>query len=140
VAFRVTPLYGSEDFFVSGFARGEAELGGTAAVIDEPVGTGRVVLFSTDPNNRAWTVGMHKLLRNSVFGADALAAAAASAGSPARADAERAAKNAAAEVAALESPLRLSVDAASVETARRTAMTRTSVARRSLRSAAAYGC
>ena len=112
------PAFGSEDFFVSGFARGESELGGTAAVIDEPVGTGRVVLFSTDPNYRAWTGGMQKMLRNSVLGADALAGAAASAGSPARADAERAAKNAAGEVAALESPLRLSVDPASVEKAR----------------------
>ena len=37
------PAYGSEDFFVSGFARGESELGGTAAVVDEPVGGGRVV-------------------------------------------------------------------------------------------------
>ena len=81
-------------------------------------GTGRVVLFSTDPNFRAWTVGMQKMLRNAVLGADGLAGAAASAGSQARADAERAAKNAAAKVAALESPLRLSVDPASVESAR----------------------
>jgi hypothetical protein len=112
------PAFGSEDFFVSGFARGESELGGTAAVIDEPVGTGRVVLFSTDPNFRAWTVGMQKMLRNAVLGPDGLAGAAASAGSQARADAERAAKNAAAKVAALESPLRLSVDPASVTSAR----------------------
>ena len=112
------PAHGSEDFFVSGFARGEAELGGTAAVIDEPVGTGRVVLFSTDPNFRAWSVGMQKMLRNAVLGAGGLTGAAASAGSAARADAERAAKNAAAEVAALESPLRLTVDRESVEPAR----------------------
>jgi hypothetical protein len=112
------PAFGSEDFFVSGFARGEAELGGTAAVVDEPVGTGRVVLFSTDPNYRAWSVGMQKMLRNAVLGAGGSAEAAASAGSPARADAERAARRAAAEVAALESPLRLSVDPASVEQAR----------------------
>ena len=51
------PAYGSEDFFVSGFARGRVRAGGTAAVVDEPVGAGRVVLFSTDPNFRAWTVG-----------------------------------------------------------------------------------
>ena len=51
------PGGGTEDFFVSGFARGESELGGTAAVVDEPVGDGRVVLFSTDPNYRAWTLG-----------------------------------------------------------------------------------
>ena len=112
------PAYGSEDFFLSGFARGEAELGGTAAVIDEPVGTGRVVLFSTDPNYRAWSVGMQKMLRNAVLGAEGFAGAAARAGSEARADAERAAKNAAAKLAALESPLRLSVDPASVESAR----------------------
>jgi Zinc carboxypeptidase len=112
------PAFGSEDFFVSGFARGESELGGTAAVVDEPVGAGRVVLFSTDPNFRAWTVGMQKMLRNAVLGADGFAGTAARAGSQARADAERAAKSAAAKVAALESPLRLSVDAASVESAR----------------------
>ena len=112
------PAFGSEDFFVSGFARGESELGGTAAVIDEPVGTGRIVLFSTDPNFRAWTVGMQKMLRNAVLGADGFAGAAARAGSQTRAAAERAAKGAAAQVAALESPLRLSVDPPSVEPAR----------------------
>ena len=64
------PAFGSEDFFVSGFARGESELGATAAVVDEPVGTGRVVLFTTDPNFRAWTVGMQKMLRNAILGGD----------------------------------------------------------------------
>ncbi len=112
------PAFGSEDFFVSGFARGESELGGTAAVIDEPVGTGRVVSFSTDPNFRAWTVGMQKMLRNAVLGGERFAAGAAPrAGSPARAGAERASKDAAANVAALESPLRLSVDPPSVDAA-----------------------
>jgi hypothetical protein len=109
------PAFGSEDFFVSGFARGESELGGTAAVIDEPVGAGHVVLFSTDPNYRAWTVGMHKMLRNAVLGADGFAGTAARAGSEARAAGERSAKAAAARVAALESPLRLSVDPLSVD-------------------------
>jgi hypothetical protein len=112
------PAFGSQDFFVSGFARGESELGGTAAVIDQPVGTGRAVLFSTDPNFRAWTVGMQKMLRNAVLGEDAFAGAAARAGSQTRSAAERAATNAAAKVAALESPLRLSVDPLSVEPAR----------------------
>lgn len=111
------PAFGSEDFFVSGFARGESELGGTAAVIDEPVGAGRLVLFSTDPNFRAWTVGMQKMLRNAVLGADAFAGTAARAGSQARAAGERAAKDAAGQVAALESPLRLSVDRLSVDSA-----------------------
>ena len=111
------PAYGSEDFFVSGFARGESELGGTAAVVDEPVGNGRVVLFSTDPNYRAWTVGMQKMLRNAILGADAFAGTAARAGSQSRAAAEKAAKEAAGKVAALESPLRLSVERAGVEAA-----------------------
>ena len=112
------PAFGSQDFFVSGFARGESELGGTAAVIDEPVGTGRVVVFSTDPNFRAWTVGMQKMLRNAVLGDDAFAGAAPLAGSQTRAAAERTAKNAAGQVAALESPLRLSVNPLSVDSAR----------------------
>jgi Zinc carboxypeptidase len=111
------PAFGSEDFFVSGFARGESELGGTAAVIDEPVGAGRLVLFSTDPNFRAWTVGMQKMLRNAVLGADGFAGTAARAGSQARAAGERAAKGAAGQVAALESPLWLSVDPLSVDSA-----------------------
>jgi hypothetical protein len=112
------PAFGSEDFFVSGFARGESELGGTAAVIDERVGQGRVVLFSTDPNFRAWTIGMQKMLRNAVLGPDSFAGVAARAGSATRAAAEKAARDAAAKVAALESPIRLSVAPLSVETAR----------------------
>jgi hypothetical protein len=111
------PAFGSEDFFVSGFARGESELGGTAAVTDEPVGAGRVVLFSTDPNYRAWTVGMQKMLRNAVLAGGTFTAAAARAGSQTRVPAEKAAKDAAANVAALESPLRLSVDRLSVDSA-----------------------
>jgi Zinc carboxypeptidase len=112
------PAFGTEDFFVSGFARGESELGGTAAVIDEPVGAGRVVLFSTDPNFRAWTVGMQKMLRNAVLGPDSFAGIAARVGSTTRAAAEKKAKDAAAKVAALESPIHLSVDALSIDTAR----------------------
>jgi hypothetical protein len=112
------PAHGSEDFFVSGFARGESELGGSAAVVDEPVGTGRVVLFTTDPNFRAWTVGMQKMLRNAILGPDPFGGGATLAGSQARAAAERSAKDSAAKVAALESPLRLSVAPASVDSAR----------------------
>ncbi|MGH9290017.1 MAG: M14 family zinc carboxypeptidase, partial [Acidimicrobiales bacterium] len=51
------PDASSEDFFISGFGEGHEELGGTAAVVDEPVGSGRVIVFSTDPNFRAWTEG-----------------------------------------------------------------------------------
>jgi Zinc carboxypeptidase len=110
------PAAASPDFFVSGFARGEEELGGTAAVIHEPVGAGSVILSSTDPNFRAWTVGMQKVLWNAVLGPDAFAGIAAPAGSAARADKEQAARAAAASLAALESPLRISVRATSADT------------------------
>jgi hypothetical protein len=109
------PAAGSADFFVSGFARGEEELGGTAAVIDEPVGAGSVILSSTDPNFRAWTVGMQQVLWNAVLGPDAFPGTAARAGSAARAGKERAARSAAASIAALESPLRISVPATSAD-------------------------
>ena len=109
------PAAGSSDFFVSGFARGEEELGGTAAVIDEPVGAGSVILSSTDPNFRAWTVGMQQVLWNAVLGPDAFTGVAARAGSAARAGRERAARSATASIAALESPLRISVPATSAD-------------------------
>src|SRR6266540_3467248 len=103
------PAAGSSDSFVSGFARGEEELGETAAVIDEPVGAGSVILSSTDPNFRAWSVGMQQVLWNAVLGPEAFAGVAPRAGSAARAGREQAARSAAASIAALESPLRISV-------------------------------
>jgi hypothetical protein len=112
------PAAASPDFFVSGFARGEEELGGTAAVIDEPVGAGRVILSSTDPNFRAWTVGMQQVLWNAVLGPEAVAGIAARAGSATRAGKEKAARSAAASIAALESPLRISVRSTSADTVR----------------------
>ena len=48
--------------------RRREELGDTAAVIDEPVGDGRAVLFSFEPNFRAFTDGTQRLLRNAVLG------------------------------------------------------------------------
>jgi Zinc carboxypeptidase len=112
------PAAASPDFAVSGFARGEEELGGTAAVVDEPVGAGRVVLSSTDPNFRAWTVGMQQVLWNAVLGPEAFAGVAARAGSATRAGKEKAARSAAASIAALESPLRISVRSTSADTVR----------------------
>src|SRR4029450_872847 len=60
------PPAASPDFFVSGFADREEELGGTAAVIDEPVGDGRAVLFSFDANFRALSHATCLVLRNTV--------------------------------------------------------------------------
>jgi hypothetical protein len=77
------PAAGSDDWFVSGFARGAEELAGTAAVVDEPAGTGRVVLFAGDPNFRAFTDGTQKILRNALLGADPAATARPTATRPA---------------------------------------------------------
>ncbi len=64
------PQAGSEDFFVSGFAEGEEELGGTAAVVDEAYQEGRLVLFASEPNFRGFTDGTQKILRNALLGPD----------------------------------------------------------------------
>jgi hypothetical protein len=103
------PPAGDPDFFVSGFAAGAEELGGTAAVIDEPVSDGRTVLFSFEPNFRAFTDGTQRLLRNAVLGR-------APAAAPSATGAERAAEVAAARAAAgrlsdLQRPLRVTVAA-----------------------------
>jgi hypothetical protein len=62
------PPAGSEDFFMSGEADGEAALSGSAAVIDEAVGAGRTVAFGFELNFRAYTDGTQRMLWNAVFG------------------------------------------------------------------------
>ena len=62
------PIAGDPDWFVSGFAQGEEELHGTAAVVDQAYGDGRVVLFGFDPNYRAFTDGTQEILRNALLG------------------------------------------------------------------------
>lgn len=64
------PAADSDDWFTSGFVSGAEELAGTAAVVDEPAGDGRVVLFAGDPNFRAFTDGTQKVLFNAMFGPD----------------------------------------------------------------------
>jgi hypothetical protein len=103
------PSAESGDFFVSGYAEGEEELAGTAAILDEPVGAGRVILFASDPNYRAWTEGTQRLLRNAILGPAPSVGSALPAGSTARSAAEGAARSAAQALPDLESPLRLSV-------------------------------
>ncbi|MEU9887364.1 M14 family zinc carboxypeptidase [Sphaerisporangium sp. NPDC051011] len=70
------PAATSPDWFVSGFQVGAEELGGTAAVLDEPVGAGHAVLFAADPNFRAFTDGTARLVVNAIA-ADLPSAAAA---------------------------------------------------------------
>jgi hypothetical protein len=84
------PSADSDRWFVSGFASGADELGGTAAVIDEPVGRGRATVFSVEPNFRAYTYGFQKILRNALLSKRA-AARAPAAGRVAEARARRAA-------------------------------------------------
>ncbi|MFN2527044.1 MAG: M14 family zinc carboxypeptidase [Actinomycetota bacterium] len=54
------------DFFFSGYAESEGELKGTAALIEEKLGEGRVVLFSGEPNYRAYTEGSALFLANAI--------------------------------------------------------------------------
>ncbi|MCW2878939.1 MAG: hypothetical protein JWQ95_3039 [Sphaerisporangium sp.] len=60
------PAATSPDWFVSGFELGAEELGGTAAVLDEPVGQGHAVLFAAEPNFRAFTDGTTRLVTNAI--------------------------------------------------------------------------
>lgn len=62
------PELDSEDFFVSGYARELEDVAGTAAVTDERVGDGRVVLFAMDPCFRAAAEGTSRLVWNALFG------------------------------------------------------------------------
>ena len=64
------PAPGTPDYATSGLAIGVDTLAGTAAVVDEAVGDGRVVAFSIDPNFRAWTQGTQRLLWNAIVGPD----------------------------------------------------------------------
>jgi hypothetical protein len=106
------PPADSPDFFVSGFAAGAEELGGTAAVIDEPVGDGRAVLFSFEPNFRAFTDGTQRLLRNAVLGPAPETAAPTRAEAAARTRQVAAARAAAGRLFELERSIRVTVTAA----------------------------
>jgi hypothetical protein len=103
------PPASSGDFFVSGYAKRPDQLGGTAAVVDEPVGAGRSVVFSFEPNFRAFTEGTQRLLWNAIFGPNPGGPRGSEAGSSARAAAERAARAAVAALPLFVSPIRIDV-------------------------------
>lgn len=103
------PDAGSDDWFISGFARGADELRGTAAAISEPVGEGRAVIFAGDPNFRAYTDGTATLLRNAILQSSGQAVASAPAGAARRATEEGAAQAAARMLPDLREPIRVSV-------------------------------
>jgi hypothetical protein len=62
------PTTNSPAWFISGYAEGAEELAGTAVAVDERFGEGRVVVFASDPNFRAFTDGLQKVLWNAVYG------------------------------------------------------------------------
>ncbi|HEX5017398.1 MAG TPA: M14 family zinc carboxypeptidase [Actinomycetes bacterium] len=73
------PAPGSRNYATAGQAENMDSLAGSSFVADEQVDAGRVISFSVDPNFRAWTLGMHRILWNALVGPDPGAAAARSA-------------------------------------------------------------
>ena len=106
------PPVDSSDWFISGFAEGAEELGGTAAVVDEPVGDGRTTVFSVEPNFRAFTTGFQKILRNALL-SDGPAAT-----QVARTGTLRTARRGASQLVGGSGSIRLSVRAGSATAAR----------------------
>ena len=54
------------DFWISGYSNGAEALRGSAALVEETLGSGRVVLFSGEPNYRGFTDGSAFLLVNAL--------------------------------------------------------------------------
>ena len=106
------PPTNSDDWFISGFAQNAEELGGTAAVVDEPRGEGRATVFSVEPNFRAFTTGFQQILRNALLSDSAGTARAA------RAGAASTARRAATRLHSGTSAIRLAVRPASARGAR----------------------
>jgi hypothetical protein len=103
------PARGSPSFGVSGLAEGIDQLGGSAAVVDEPVGSGRSVVFSVDPNFRGWSQGTQRILWNAIVGPNPSGAQAAPLPPSQRAAAARTARAAAAALPELGSAIRIAV-------------------------------
>lgn len=61
------PSPDSPDWFVSGYQEGAEELAGTAAEVNEHVGSGAVTVFSVDPNYRAFTDGTARSLFDAIM-------------------------------------------------------------------------
>jgi hypothetical protein len=112
----VFPPATSEDFFVSGLDQGASQLGGTAAVVDEPVGSGRSTVLTFDPVFRGWADGTQRILWNAIVGPDPFPGTAALAGSPERTVDERLARQAALRLPQVPAPFRLTVAPADVGT------------------------
>jgi len=107
------PAAGTPAYATSGLTIGVDTLAGSAALVDEPVGAGRAVVFSVDPNFRGWTQGTQRLLWNALLGPDPAGFGHAPlAGSRERAAADKAAADAVAVLPELGSAIRIRVAAA----------------------------
>ena len=62
----------AKELLISGLVEGGNEIAQHAAVVDAPVGTGHVVLFSTNPIYRAETIGSYSLVLNTILNFDNL--------------------------------------------------------------------
>jgi hypothetical protein len=58
---------GNDSSILSGLMRGVAETRGRPAILDEPVGQGRVVIFSTNPAYRWQNLGEFNMLGNAIL-------------------------------------------------------------------------
>ena len=58
---------GQDKSVLSGLMRGVAETRNRPAIVDEPVGQGRVILFSTNPAYRWQNLGEFNMLANSIL-------------------------------------------------------------------------
>jgi hypothetical protein len=62
----------AKELLISGLLEGGSEIAQHAAVVDVPVGSGHVVLFSTNPIYRAETIGSYSLVLNTMLNFDSL--------------------------------------------------------------------
>src|SRR5712692_7150629 len=70
---RVVLRYAEDrELLVSGLAEGGKEIAQHPAVVEVPVGTGHVVLFSNNPMYRGETVGSYSLIFNTILNFDSL--------------------------------------------------------------------
>jgi hypothetical protein len=64
-----TPLYYTDDPLASGYISGEnhEKIKGTAAIVVNRLGSGRVITMTDNPNFRAFWYGTNKLFANAIF-------------------------------------------------------------------------